>query len=96
MRYALVQSGAVTNVVEWDGDLSRWQPPPGVQAVQSDSAGTGDTWDGTTFTKGPSPLPDPREVNSQRISELALKSPRTATETQELLSLVAKRLAGLG
>lgn len=32
MNYALIEAGAVTNVIVWDGKAS-WAPPAGVQAV---------------------------------------------------------------
>ena len=42
-RYAMVneQSGIVTVIVEWNGDLKRWQPPPLHKMVESDEAKPG-------------------------------------------------------
>jgi hypothetical protein len=31
--YAIIENGVVVNTVEWDGDVSIWQPPSGTQAV---------------------------------------------------------------
>lgn len=33
MRYAVIISGIVDNLIVWDG-VSEWQPPPGGVAVQ--------------------------------------------------------------
>ena len=57
MRYAILESGVVTNVAEWDG-VTPWGP--GDQAVQSDTAGIGDVYDGIVFTVPvvPEVLPD--------------------------------------
>ncbi|WP_156438241.1 hypothetical protein [Burkholderia sp. BDU5] len=30
--YALVQDGKVINIIVWDGDTAKWQPPDGVLA----------------------------------------------------------------
>lgn len=32
-RYAIIQGGIVTNVVLWDGDTAKWQPPAGATCV---------------------------------------------------------------
>jgi len=50
-RYAIVSSGIVINLIQWDGD-SEWAPPAGSEAVLI-PAGTfvdiGYTWNGSTF-----------------------------------------------
>lgn len=33
MRWAIVVSGVVENVIIWDGDTNRWQPPMGASVV---------------------------------------------------------------
>ena len=52
MRYALIQNGVVTNVIEAP---EGWQPPQGVRAVPSDTAGIGDTYADGEFTPQPQP-----------------------------------------
>lgn len=55
MRYALIKSGIVVNVVEWDGTKS-YSLPSGVTAVAATiDAQPGGTWDGANFTR---PAPD--------------------------------------
>jgi hypothetical protein len=50
MRYALVESGVVVNVVEVvEGDGSTAQE--GQALVPSDTANIGDLWDGSAFQK---------------------------------------------
>jgi len=58
MRYALIlgATGLVTNTVVANED---WEPPEGYIAIQSDTAGIGDTWDGTQFIRPPEPTPFP-------------------------------------
>lgn len=56
-RYALIKKGKVENIVEWDGDTTRWSPPGDVIAVQTKTAGAGDGYDGTIFTPPPAPVP---------------------------------------
>ena len=52
--YATVDNGIVTNIVEWDGDTSLWQPPEGNTAVLVTSAtaspSIGYTYNGTSFS----------------------------------------------
>ena len=43
MRYAIIENGKVINVIEADENYS--------EGIQSDTANTGDAWDGLTFTK---------------------------------------------
>lgn len=50
-RYALIKNGIVTNVVLWDGDEKRWQPPEDVDAVVVDDGwgfGCGDIYEYAT------------------------------------------------
>lgn len=37
-RYAVIQSGLVVNIVLWDGDTAKWQPPQGATCVPFDPA----------------------------------------------------------
>ena len=55
MRWALVVGGVVENIIIWDGDTSRWQPPAGSQVVAvaaGQACSIGWTYDGTTFSPG--------------------------------------------
>ncbi len=40
-RYALVEDNKAVNIVEWDGDVSKWEPPSGQIAVAIGSSGVG-------------------------------------------------------
>lgn len=44
-RYAMVKHNVVYNVVVWDGDTSKWQPPSDVIMIANDWAGPGDWWE---------------------------------------------------
>lgn len=60
-RYAMVHtdSGFVANVIEWDGDTGKWQPPVDYTMVEDTEgrASGGYKWDGTKFDPPPSGLP---------------------------------------
>ena len=53
-RYAVVRiaDGLVVNVVTWDGGPS-WSPPADHIAILSATAGVGDIWNGSIFTRPP-------------------------------------------
>lgn len=61
MNYAIVdQSGNVTNVVVWDGDIDNWTPPDGTNAVAVSGGlgvGPGYTYANGVFTAPPPPPP---------------------------------------
>jgi hypothetical protein len=64
-RYAVIKQGKVVNVILADEAFVRDQ---GLNAVPSDVAGPGWTWDGTAFTPPPPPPPPPpsqRELDRQ-------------------------------
>lgn len=51
----MVKDGVVENVCNWDGLVSTWQPPEGVEMVLAqDQTGVGWRWDGEQFLP---PLP---------------------------------------
>lgn len=57
-RWAMVENGIVINIVNWDGDLSKWMPPAGIQMVlASDEAGIGWTYQDGQFEKPIDPPP---------------------------------------
>lgn len=65
-RYALINaSGIVENSVLWDGETD-WAPPSGYIAVQSDTAGIGDTYANGAFTAPAAPEPAPLTAAQQR------------------------------
>lgn len=72
-RYALIKNSVVENVVNWNGLISVWTPPPGVTAVQTLSGQVGDTWDGTVFISPTPPVPiDLSDINNLEIAFKAL------------------------
>lgn len=45
-RYAMVKNNVVYNVVLWDGDVEKWQPPnDGTIMIANDWSGPGDWWE---------------------------------------------------
>jgi hypothetical protein len=71
MKYAIVISGIVDNVILWDGDVTRWQPAEGTTAVQlpDDSpVGPGYTYDGSAFhAAGTAPGPVPETITPAQL-----------------------------
>jgi hypothetical protein len=60
-RYAIVQSGVVANVVNWDGGAG-WSPPAGstpVLLTATQTVQVGDTYNGSVFSPGTPPAPEP-------------------------------------
>jgi len=50
-RYALIQSGLVNNICEWDGNPQTWAPPEGVSAIIApDHVGIGWSYDGENWS----------------------------------------------
>lgn len=61
MRYAIIENGTVTNIIEANGSL------PGLNMVDAKHACIGDLWDGETFTAPPAPLtPIPQSVTMRQ------------------------------
>lgn len=89
MRYAIVdkESGKVVNVVEWDGERG-WSPPEGCEAIRSDDAQVGCTWDGSTFASAPVPeaVIDPDEELATAI--------KAATTLEELQAALLGKMGG--
>ncbi len=80
-RYALINaSGAVENIVQWDGGPD-WQPPTGTIAVQSDTAAIGDTYANGIFTGPAVPAPTPLTPAQQLAADAALLLSGTVTVT---------------
>lgn len=66
MRYAIVKDGTVVNVAAWDGEC-KWTPGEGCQAIRSDDAGIGDSYDGAAFIPlaRSAALPDAEAVKAE-------------------------------
>ena len=64
LRYAIIENGIVVNCEIHD------DATPPSNGVQSDTAGIGDTYDGTTFTPKPIPPLDPAIVEQYRVSNI--------------------------
>ena len=75
-RYAICDAAnLVVNVAAWDGDVSRWTPPPGTVAVLvGPEVGPGGTLDPKTLAYVPpvpvEPEPTREEVLTQTIDKL--------------------------
>jgi hypothetical protein len=70
MKLAIIKDGLVRNTVnvpdDWvEGKPGLWPVPLGFQGVASEEASSGDTFDGTVFTKPPRPVVPP-SLPSQR------------------------------
>ena len=47
----MIDDGVVINVCLWDGDLSTWEPPTGIEMqLATPECGIGWLWDGSQFT----------------------------------------------
>ena len=69
-RYAMVvtATGAVDNVIEYDGS-SPFTPPPGVELIEAtDGAEPGGTWNGSAFVRAVVPDPTRTEVLMREVT----------------------------
>lgn len=58
MRWALVVGGVVENIIVWDGDTNRWQPPAGASVVAiaaGQACSIGWIYDGSSFAEPEEP-----------------------------------------
>lgn len=72
MTYAILNIGPnprpVIDTVEWDG-ATEWSPGPGREAIESDTAGIGDIYDGETFTRPNQPdAPTAKDVKNAAVT----------------------------
>ena len=88
-RYAIVNSGRVETVSEWDG-VTPWEPPVGTSAVPCpDHVSTGYAYDGQTWTPpGPATPSVPIEIPQWQA--------RTALHRAGLLSQIEAAVAASG
>lgn len=57
-RWAMIKDGTVINVCNWDGQLTTWQPPEGIEMQKaSDQVAIGWRWDGAQW-QAPEPVED--------------------------------------
>ncbi len=87
-RYALVENNKSVNIVEWDGDTSKWSPPSGQTAVAigTSAVGIGMTYTGAGFiipTVGDELTPDEywREIRGERDALLAASDYRVLPDS---------------
>lgn len=60
-RWAMIQNGTVINVCLWDGEVTTWQPPAGVEMqLAPDHVAIGWKWDGSNWLEPlpPEPIPE--------------------------------------
>lgn len=74
-RYAMVHEtkGFVASVVEWDGDTTKWGPPPDYVMVEDDppAAVPGGTFDAGVFTPPPGGFDPMKAANEAAAAEEA-------------------------
>lgn len=52
-RYAIVENGVVSNICLWDGNVDKWSPPSGSNAIEladTDYVSIGALYDGVHFS----------------------------------------------
>ena len=71
MRYVLIKAGKVINVIELE-PTAVYVPDDGQIIFPSDTAASGDSWDGTTFTRAaPPPSPVPTDITDRQFFQAA-------------------------
>lgn len=89
-KYAIVENSTnlVVNIVEWNGDTTKWQPPTGHTAIRTGAAFLGDTWlGGTSFQR-----PDP-DAHSNAILAEARQLAKQELANRQVPTTVAMRNA---
>lgn len=91
-RYAIVKSGAVVNVVESDQvNAEAYAAREGATAIESATAGPGDTYDGNEFTRPAGVVPVPRSV-TRRQARQALRLANLLNTVQPAIDAIADPL----
>ncbi|EME67921.1 hypothetical protein H261_21004 [Paramagnetospirillum caucaseum] len=85
IRTAIIEAGIVTNVVMRD-PRDGWMPPEGCVIVASETAGVGDTWDGSAFTP---PMPTAEQINRALRARLAETDARSIRPLRSILDAQA-------
>ena len=90
-RYAVVESGNVTNVIEWDGSSSHPDSAKFVAAEGEANAQIGATYNGSAFAYTPAPAPAP---SAAAVQEAADKT--SGHDKLVALGLTADEISALG
>lgn len=81
MRYALLHTASATirNIVEFDGAVSDWTPPPGHNAVADPEgmAQIGGTYANGVFSPAPPPPPESAEAVATKDADAQMLTLRT-------------------
>ncbi len=99
-RYALVDgAGLVVNVIDIE-DLAKFPAPEGLDLIVSDSAATGDTWDGSVFHRPEEPSPPVNLVSyaerkrwEKEIGGITLNGISIATDDRSKQMIMGARIA---
>ena len=89
-RYAIITTatGAITNIVEWDGSTS-YIPDEGSEVREAtEDAATGGTWDGAKFVA-------PVILESSRLDVLMAEGPATQVYNKVTEAMVARPAADI-
>ena len=90
-RYAVVESGTVTNVIEWDGSTPHADSATFVAAEGEANAQIGATYNGSAFAYT---APTPPAATAAEVQEAADKT--SGNDKLVALGLTADEIAALG
>ena len=90
-RYAVVESGTVTNVIEWDGSTPHADSATFVAAEGEANAQIGATYNGSAFSYT---APTPPAATAAEVQEAADKT--SGNDKLVALGLTADEIAALG
>ena len=90
-RYAVVESGTVTNVIEWDGSTPHADSATFVAADGEANAQIGATYNGSAFSYTAPAAPEP---TAAQVQEAADKT--SGNDKLVALGLTAAEIAALG
>ena len=77
MAYVIVRDGIIENVVEWDGDTTKWQPPEGTEAHEwTGRANPGWAWQDGAPVEPPPPPRDLADVKREKLAAVATELAR--------------------
>lgn len=72
MPYVIIRDGIVENVVQWDGDVNKWQPPEGTQAIAySGRVSPGWAWVNGAPVEPPAPAVPLAEAKRAKLQSVA-------------------------
>ena len=90
-RYAVVESGTVTNVIKWDGSSPHADSATFVAAAGAADAQIGATYNGSAFSYTPAPAPAPTAAETQAAADKT-----SGHDKLVALGLTADEIAALG